>query len=118
MKTFSILLAVMMALVLSVNVAEAAKAAKPTAGTIAKIEGTTLTVTPRPKKGSTETLPDITVATDDKTVVTVNGETKALTDLKVGDKVRVTLGEDGKTASAIMVGKPAAATPPASEPAK
>jgi len=43
--------------------------------------------------------------TDDKTTVTIKGETKAVSDLKVGDKVRITLGEDGKTATAIISGK-------------
>src|SRR4051812_845061 len=105
MKTWSIVLAMMMALMLSVSVAEAAKGAKPTAGTISKIDGANLTITPRAKKGTTETPADITVATDDKTTVTVNGETKAVSDLKVGDKVRVTLSDDGKTATAIQAGK-------------
>ena len=113
MKTWSTILAVMIALMLSVSIAEAAKAAKSSAkatpGTIAKIDGATLTITPRAKKGSTDAAPaDITVTTDDKTTVTINGETKAVSDLKVGDKVRVTLGEDGKTATAIQSGKAAA----------
>ena len=115
MKTWSTILAVMIALMLSVSIAEAAKAAKATPGTISKIDGNTLTITPRAKKGSTDAAPaDITVTADDKTVVTVNGETKTLADLKVGDKVRVTLGEDGKTATAIASGK---AAPKAEAPA-
>ncbi|HUO10749.1 MAG TPA: hypothetical protein VM008_20780 [Phycisphaerae bacterium] len=105
MKTWSIVLAMMMALILSAGVAEAAKSAKPLSGTIAKIDGANITVTPRAKKGSTETPADVTVATDDKTTVTIKGETKAVSDLKVGDKVRITLGEDGKTATAIISGK-------------
>jgi hypothetical protein len=118
MKTWSIVLAFVMALVLSAGVVEAAKAAKPTPGTISKIDGAALTITPRAKKGTTETPADITVATSDTTEVTINGEKKAVSDLKVGDKVRVTLSDDGKSATAIMIGKPAAATPPASQPAQ
>jgi hypothetical protein len=105
MKTWSIVLAMMMALILTAGVAEAAKAAKPTAGTISKIDGANITVTPRAKKGTTDTPADVTFATDDKTTVSINGETKAVSDLKVGDKVRVTLSEDGKTATAITSGK-------------
>ena len=108
MKTLSTILAVMIALMLSVSIAEAAKAAKPTAGTISKIDGASITITPRAKAGA-DAPADITITTDDKTVVTINGETKAVSDLKVGDKVRVTLGEDGKTATAIQSGKAAAA---------
>ncbi len=115
MKTWSAILAVMIALMLSVNIAEAAKAAKPTPGTISKIDGNTLTITPRAKKGTTETPADVTVTTDDKTTVTINGETKAVSDLKVGDKVRVTLGEDGKTATAIQSGKAAAPAAPTTQ---
>ena len=112
MKTWSTILAVMIALMLSVSIAEAAKGAKgakagrPTPGTIAKIDGNTLTITPRAKKNSTETPADITVTADDNTEVTINGEKKTLADLKVGDKVRVTLGEDGK-ATLIASGKAA-----------
>ena len=103
---------------LSVNIAEAAKAAKPTPGTISKIDGNPLTITPRAQEGSTETPADITVTADDKTTVTINGETKAVSDLKVGDKVRVTLGEDGKTATAIQSGKaPLPPPPPPPRPA-
>jgi hypothetical protein len=105
MKTWSIVLTMLAALILSAGVAEAAKSAKPLAGTISKIDGANITVTPRAKKGTTDTPADVTFATDDKTTVTVSGDTKAVSDLKVGDKVRVTLSDDGKTATAITSGK-------------
>ena len=117
MKTWSSVLAVMMALVLSVSVAKAADA-KPVAGTIKSIDGATLTITPRAKKGSTDTPADVTVTTTDKTTVTIKGETKAVSDLTVGMRVRVTLDDDGKTATAITSGRMAApaASAPASQP--
>ena len=113
MKTWSIVLAMVMALVLSAGIAEAAKGAKPLSGTISKIDGATLTITPRAKKGSTETPADVTVTTTDSTKVTIKGETKAVSDLAVGMRVRVTLDEDGKTATDIVSGraKPAESAP-------
>ncbi len=120
MKTWSIVLATVMAFILTVGIADAAKAgkaAKPLQGTISKIDGNTLTITPKAAKGSTEAAADVTVTTDDKTTVTIKGETKTVADLTAGLKVRVTLGEDGKTATAITSGKvPAAATSPATNP--
>lgn len=114
MKTWSMMIAVLLAIALSTSIAEAAKAAKakPVAGSISKIDGANITVTG--KDGT-----DTTVTTTDSTTVTIKGETKALSDLAVGMKVRVTLDTDGKTAKAITSGKaPAAASAsaPASQP--
>jgi ribosome maturation factor RimP len=102
MKTWSSILAVMIALVLCVSVAEAAKGAKPLRGKITKVDGANVTIT---TKDGTET----TVATTDSTEVTINGEKKTVADLPTGKNARVTLGEDGKTATAISVGKAKAA---------
>lgn len=57
------------------------------------------------KKKDGTTGPDRTfdVAKDAK--VTVNGETKALADLKAGDAVNLTLSEDQKAVTAISIGK-------------
>jgi hypothetical protein len=100
----------MAALALGVTAANAAKGVKPVNGTISKIDGANITVTPRAMKGSTETPADVTFATSDKTTVTVKGETKAVSDLKEGMRVRVTLDAEGKTATAIVSGKAAATT--------
>lgn len=97
MKTWSSVLAVMIALVLCVSVAEAAKGAKPLRGKISKIDGANVTIA---DKNGTET----TVATNDSTEVTINGEKKTVADLQTGKTARVTLSEDGKTATAISVG--------------
>jgi hypothetical protein len=115
MKRLSMVLAVMAALALGVTAANAAKGTKPVQGTISKIDGATISVTPRPAKGSTETPADVTVTTTDKTTVTIKGETKAVSDLTVGLRVRVTLDADGKTATVITSGK--VPTPATSAPA-
>jgi hypothetical protein len=118
MKRLSMVLAVMAALALGVTAANAAKGTKPVAGTISKIDGATITVTPRAMKGSTETPADVTVTTTDATTVMIKGEKKTVADLTVGLRVRITLDADGKTATAITSGKvpAAAASAPASNP--
>ena len=115
MKSLSMILTVLLALMIGAGIAEAAKAAKapkvkPLAGSISKIDGANITVTG--KDGT-----DTTVTTTDSTVVTIKGATKAVSDLTVGMKVRVTLDTDGKTAKAITSGKAEApASAPASQP--
>jgi len=69
----------------------AAKAAKHEfTGEITKIEGTTVTV--KKKEGEEKTF----TAAEKLKVVVPGKEAGEITDLKVGDKVTVTSGEDGK----------------------
>jgi hypothetical protein len=118
MKTWSMTLVAMVALLVSLNVAQAAKGPKPLTGVISKIDGASITVTPHKPKGSTETPADVTVTTTDATTVLIKGEKKTVADLTVGLKVRITLDADGKTATAITSGKgmPAASAPATTNP--
>ncbi|MGN6367163.1 MAG: hypothetical protein ACTHN5_02770 [Phycisphaerae bacterium] len=114
MKTWSTVFAVMLALVLCVSAAEAAKGSKaakgpkPLRGKITKVDGASVTIT---SKDGTET----TVTTTDATEVTINGEKKTVADLPTGKPARVILDADGKTATAIMVGKAKRAEAPTTQ---
>ncbi len=109
MKTWSIVLAVMAAFVLSLSIAQAAEKVAPLKGTITKIDGVNVTLK---AKDGTET----TFATNDSTVVKIKGETKAVSDLAVGKKATVILDADGKIATAITSGKAPATAPAATNP--
>ncbi|MFI5377812.1 MAG: hypothetical protein ACHRHE_00780 [Tepidisphaerales bacterium] len=68
----------------------AAKAPKAVQGKITDVakDGTTITVTPKAKAGTT--VEDVKITTDDKTKVTVDGAAATIGDLKVGMTVKVT----------------------------
>jgi len=69
-------------------------------GKVTKVDGANITV--KPNTGDEKTF-----ATDDKTTVNAGsheGEKKAVSDLKEGETVAVMLSEDGKTATAIVIG--------------
>ena len=89
MKSVSKLLALMAVLSL-IGVAQAAdKPAKKPAGLkgeVVKVDGTNLVI----KAGTKGEVKEVTVATDDKTEVTVDGAAGKLADLKPGMKVGVT----------------------------
>ena len=70
-------------------------ASKPAAtkGMFVKVDGTNLVLTVE----KVET----TIATDDKTTVTVDGAAVKLADLKVGMRVAVTLADGGKVAAKV-----------------
>ena len=57
-------------------------------GKVVKLSGTTLTVEVTNKKGQTK---DRQIKTDDKTKVLLDGKTIALSDLKAGQSVEITL---------------------------
>jgi hypothetical protein len=101
MKTWSILVAILvLALGTSLVMAEDAHKANTKGGVITKIDGANITIQP---KGMGDAKPaEVTFATDDKTTVS-GGDKKAVSDLKVGDKVKVVLTDDGKTAKSITV---------------
>jgi len=82
--------------------AKADKAAKGLRGKVVKIDGTNLVVTTGKKGQETEK----TIATDDKTVVTIEGKDGKLADLKAGQVVRIT--PDTGTATKIEVPMPKA----------
>ena len=82
---------------------EKKKAKKPTLqGTVVKVEGNKLVVLAGKKADAKE----VTVETDDKTVVMVEGQAAKLADLKAGQRVTVT--PDTGTAKRIAVPKPKA----------
>jgi hypothetical protein len=108
-------LAAMLAVVLMVGVVNAADAPKPEKkagkaaglrGEVVKVDGTNLVIS----AGKKDAKKEVTVATDDKTVVTVAGNPGKLADLKAGDKVSVT-PETG-TATKIEVAAPKAGKAP------
>jgi len=103
MKTWSKLAAVLtvVALLCAVQTVEAAKV-KPLRGQVVKVDGTNLVI----KTGKKGEQKEVTVATDAKTVVTIEGKDGKLADLKAGQKVVVT--PDTGTAEKIEVPVPKA----------
>ena len=100
MKTWSMMVAVLMlALGTSLVMAEGAEhKANKKAGAITKIDGVNITIA---LKAMPDAKPaEFTFATDDKTTVKV-GDKATVAALAVGDKVVVTLTDDGKTATSI-----------------
>jgi hypothetical protein len=129
MRRWMVMVAVLaMAMLVGAAQAKGSKANKGEKinGKITKVDGSNVTVQPHVKKG--EPAKDaVVVMTTDTTSVTINDVAKGVADLAVGQRVKVTLSADGKTATTIAVGKrykggaagPAANTPaPATEPAK
>ena len=91
MKTWTKLLAVLaiVAMVSAVNAADDAPKPKKNAGLrgkVVKVDGTNLVITAG-KKGEEK---EVTVATDAKTVVTIEGKEGKLADLTAGQRVVVT----------------------------
>jgi len=74
-------------------------------GEITKVDGATVSLQPVAKANATAKPAVVEVATTAATVVTINGETKAVSDLTVGQKAEITLSEDGKSAISIRVGE-------------
>jgi hypothetical protein len=103
-------LAAVLAVVLMVGVVNAADAPKPEKkagkaglrGEVVKVDGTNLVIS----SGKKDAKKEVTVATDDKTVVTIGGNPGKLADLKAGDRVSVT--PDTGTATKIEAGAPKA----------
>jgi hypothetical protein len=112
MKQVWMKLAAVLAVVLMVGVVNAADAPKPEKkraglrGEVVKVDGTNLVIS----AGKKDAKKEVTVATDDKTVVTVAGNPGKLADLKAGDRVSVT-PETG-TATKIEVMAPKAGKAP------
>jgi hypothetical protein len=103
MKTWTTMVA-MMVMALLVGVAQAEEK-KPdgekrkmnaVAGAITAVDATSITVQP-----GDAAKPAVTAALTEKTKVKIDGAEAKLADLKVGQKVRVALSEDGKTALAV-----------------
>ena len=106
MKTWSMLVAVLvLAVGTSLAMAEGAEhKANRKGGTITKIDNANITIQPRAMGDAKPA--EVTFATDDKTVVTAGtatGDAKKVSDLKVGDKILVTLTDDSATATAIIL---------------
>jgi hypothetical protein len=89
------------AMVSAVNAADAPKK-KPLRGKVVKVDGTNLVINAG-KKGEEK---EVTVATDAKTVVTIEGKEGKLADLHAGQRVMVT--PDTGTAEKIEVPMPKA----------
>ena len=108
MKHWTKLLAVLAITLTTATVAPAQdkpekKAKKPgLSGTVVKVDGGKLVVSTGKKAQAKE----VTVETDDKTVVMVEGQTAKLADLKPGQ--RVTITPESGTAAKIAVPKPKA----------
>ena len=106
MKTWTKLFAVL-AIVMMVSAVQAADPAKPgkkakgLRGTVIKVDGTNLVINSA-KKG--EDKKEVTVATDAKTVVTIEGKEGKLADLHEGQRVSIT--PDTGTAETISVAAP------------
>jgi hypothetical protein len=83
------------AMVGSIVMAQDAPAARGLRGTIVKVEGANVIVKTM-ARGTTEAK-EVTVATDDKTAVTVDGKEAKLADLKAGMRVNVTPAEGTAT---------------------
>lgn len=68
--------------------AKGEKGAKPQGvrGEVVKVEGSNLVI----KAGKKADAKEVTIATDDKTVVTIDGQPGKLADIKAGNKVMVT----------------------------
>lgn len=103
MKIWTTMVAMMvMALLVGVAQAEEKKAGgekrkmNAVAGSITAVDETSITVQP-----GDAAKPAVTVALNEKTKVKVDGAEAKAGDLKVGQKVRVSLSEDGKTALAV-----------------
>ena len=118
MRTWSILAAVaVLAISASLVMAQQQRQGKGwgnfVRGKVTKIDGANITVQPaaRPNAAADAPAPEAkTFATDDKTTVTAgtrDGDKKAVADIKVDDTIMVTLSEDGKTATAIVLNPPA-----------
>ena len=112
MRTWSILVAVVV-LAISTSLVMAQQKGggqgNRVRGKITKIDGANITVQPA-ARGDAAAPEAKTFATNDKTAVTAetrDGAKKAVSDLKVDDTVAVTLSEDGKTATAIIINPPA-----------
>jgi hypothetical protein len=101
MKTWSKLAAVLtvVALLCAVQTVEAAKV-KPLRGQVVKVDGTNLVI----KTGKKGEQKEVTVATDAKTVVTIDGKEGKLADLHEGQRVSIT--PDTGTAETITVAAP------------
>ena len=100
----------MLVLALCVGVATAKdKGTKPqmARGEITVIDGANITIQPGTPDGATTKPAPVTFATDSNTTVTIDGATKAVTDLTKGQKILVTLTDDRKTATAIVSPIPA-----------
>jgi ribosomal protein L14E/L6E/L27E len=106
MKTWTKLVAILaiVALVSAVNAADPAKPAKAKRlrGQVIKVDGTNLVI----KSGKKGEEKEVTVATDAKTVVTIDGKDGKLADLKEGQRVQIT--PDTGTAEKIEVRAPKA----------
>jgi hypothetical protein len=101
-KLFAVLAIVMM--VSAVHAADEAKPGKknkPLRGTVIKVDGSNLVINAA-KKG--EDKKEVTVATDAKTVITIEGKEGKLADLHEGQKVAIT--PDTGTAEKIEVPMP------------
>ena len=79
------------------------KKAKGVGGIVKSVDANTktITITVKVKKESQ----DKTLSVADDAKVTIDGEKKSLSDVKEGAKARCKLSEDGKTVTAIKVGK-------------
>jgi hypothetical protein len=83
--------------------AKAEKAAKkPLKGSVVKVDGTKLVISAGKKSDPKE----VTIETDDKTVITVDGTAAKLADLKAGQKV--TISPESGTATKIEATAPKA----------
>jgi hypothetical protein len=102
-KLFAVLAIVMMvsAAVHAADEAKPAKKPKALRGTVIKVDGTNLVINSA-KKG--EDKKEVTIATDAKTVVTIEGKEGKLADLHEGQKVAIT--PDTGTAEKIEVPTP------------
>lgn len=104
MRLFAAVLAVAVALAFAPFVQAGPKGLKARGsahtitGKVVKVSGTTLTIEFTNKKGQTK---DRQVKTDDKTKVLLDGKTIALSDLKAGQSVEITL--EHRVATEIVV---------------
>jgi hypothetical protein len=88
MKTWSKVAAVLavVAILCAVQTASAAKKPKALKGQVVKVDGTNLVI----KSGKKGEQKEVTVATDAKTVVTIDGKEGKLADLQEGQRVSIT----------------------------
>jgi len=107
MKTWSKLAAVLtvVALLCAVQTVEAAKV-KPLRGQVVKVDGTNLVI----KTGKRGEQKEVTVATDTKTAVMIEGKPAKLADLKAGQKVNIMMADETGAGPAVKIAVPPAKT--------